>query len=197
MKKSKGVVALPRRGLIPEEAQRLVGAAWESGGDHRYRDAALITLAYRHKLRVPDLLSIRSDQINFRAGSMSMASLRSKAITNFALSITLPLTRAELELLHKVCCSSPGNPFVFAVAGGGPLSPYMFRRILARAGMIAGFDFKVLPEMLRMRVQAAPDEIHYRTVTKIFNPNIYINGRPPCPNSEWQALCSKILDHSD
>ena len=56
-----------REHLTPAEIERLVAAA-QRLGRHGHRDATMILLAYRHGLRVSELVSLRREQVDLRLG---------------------------------------------------------------------------------------------------------------------------------
>ena len=58
----------PREYLTPAEVDRLMVAAGKVGR-HGHRDATLSLLAYRHALRVSELVSLRWDAVDLKAGS--------------------------------------------------------------------------------------------------------------------------------
>jgi integrase len=64
-----------REHLTPDEVERMVAAARQRG---RYgvRDALLIMLAYRHGLRASELIALRWDQIDFKAGTLHVNRLK-------------------------------------------------------------------------------------------------------------------------
>jgi integrase len=51
-----------REHLTPSEIDRLIAAARQLGR-HGHRDATMILLAYRHGLRVSELVSLRREQL--------------------------------------------------------------------------------------------------------------------------------------
>jgi integrase len=64
-----------REYLTPDEVEQLQRAA-ASVGRHGHRDATLIMLAYRHGLRVSELVALRWDQINLKAGALHVGRLK-------------------------------------------------------------------------------------------------------------------------
>src|SRR4051812_7833175 len=58
----------PREYLTAEEVERLMQAA-AKGKEIGHRDSTMILLAYRHGLRVGELVSLRWDQLDFKRGT--------------------------------------------------------------------------------------------------------------------------------
>ena len=58
-----------REFLTPHEIDQLIDAA-KKRGRHGHRDATMILLAYRHGLRVSELVSLRWQQIDLTSGVM-------------------------------------------------------------------------------------------------------------------------------
>jgi type 1 fimbriae regulatory protein FimB len=56
-----------REHLTPAEIDRLIAAAQQLGR-HGQRDATMILLAYRHGLRVSELVALRREQIDLHQG---------------------------------------------------------------------------------------------------------------------------------
>jgi type 1 fimbriae regulatory protein FimB/type 1 fimbriae regulatory protein FimE len=132
-----------REYLTAEEVERLRRSALALG---RYpeRDAAMILLAFRHGLRVSELVGIRWDQVDF--GRKTLKVNRLKGSRNG----THDLGRSELQALKKLERSNGGrSPFVFRNERGGKLSPSGFFKILARAGRNCDPPIACHPHMLR------------------------------------------------
>src|SRR5262245_23650794 len=64
-----------REYLTPEEVERLIKAVG-LGGRHGGRDQALVTLMYRHGLRVSEAISLRWDQLDLKAGLLHVNRLK-------------------------------------------------------------------------------------------------------------------------
>jgi type 1 fimbriae regulatory protein FimB/type 1 fimbriae regulatory protein FimE len=56
-----------REYLTPAEVERMIDAA-KGAGRHGRRDAALVLVAYRHALRVSELVSLRRDHVDLEQG---------------------------------------------------------------------------------------------------------------------------------
>ena len=75
-----------REYLTPDEVARIVKAARELGR-HQHRDATLILIAYRHGLRVSELVALRWDQVDLSAGHLHVNRLKNGVSVHlFALS---------------------------------------------------------------------------------------------------------------
>jgi integrase len=57
-----------REYLTEAEVERLMKAA--TGNRHGHRDATMILVAYRHGLRVSELVDLRWDQVDFRTATL-------------------------------------------------------------------------------------------------------------------------------
>ena len=64
-----------REYLTPDEIERLMAAA-KSLGRHGHRDATLILLAYRHGLRVSELVALRWDMVDLKQGLLHVTRLK-------------------------------------------------------------------------------------------------------------------------
>ena len=80
------------------------------------RDAALLTLAYRHGLRVSELVALRWDMIDLKQGLLHVNRLKN------GISSVHPLRGPELRALCKLSRDYPGSPYVFVTERKGPLS---------------------------------------------------------------------------
>lgn len=131
-----------REHLLPEEVAALMKAAGQVGR-HPLRDRTLILTAYRHGLRVSELVALRWDQIDFRQALMHVNRLKCGS------SSTQPIEGDELRLLRRLQREYDSSPFVFTTERGGPLTRSTVSKLLSRAGERAGLAFPVHPHMLR------------------------------------------------
>ena len=131
-----------REYLTPDEVKKLLEAAGTIG---RYgkRDRTLLLLAYRHGLRVSELVTLRWEQIDLKAGLMHVARLKN------GLDSTHPIRGPELRALRELRRSYPDSPYLFVTERGGPMTPSTVRKLIARAGEFAALPFPIHPHMLR------------------------------------------------
>jgi type 1 fimbriae regulatory protein FimB/type 1 fimbriae regulatory protein FimE len=139
-----------REYLTNAEVEQLIKAAGDNR--HGHRDATMILLAYRHGLRVSELVALRWDQIDFAHGRLHVN--RAK---NGSPSVH-PLSGREMRALRRLRRDQrPESPFIFTSERGAPFTPAGFRKMIARLGReafarlgaVARFSFAVHPHMLR------------------------------------------------
>lgn len=131
-----------RRYLTPAEMERLISAAGQTG-DHGQRDRAMLLVAYKHGLRVSELVGLQWHMIDFKQGRLHTSRLKS------GLDTVHPLQGDELRALRAVRREWPNGDYVFQSERGGPLARCQVNRIIARAGVAAEIDVHVFPHMLR------------------------------------------------
>src|SRR3954447_24323607 len=104
------VTVRPREYLTAEEVDLLMKVA-AKGKECGHRDATMILVAYRHGLRVGELVSVRWDQLDFRQGTFHVRRLKSgRASVHYVRGTELRalrrlqqyLTAEEVDLLMKV-----------------------------------------------------------------------------------------------
>jgi integrase len=116
-----------REYLTEAEVESLLAAVRR----HRYgdRDATMILVAYRHGLRVSELVDLRWDQIDFAAANLHVRRVKQGTpSTHPVLGDELrALRRLEREQEHR-------SPFVFTSERAAPFSTAGFARMIERAG---------------------------------------------------------------
>ena len=112
-------------------------------GRYGSRDAAMILVAYRHGLRVAELVRLRWEQIDFAQGLLHVRRVKNE------ISSVHPLHGPELRALRQSRRETGSASYVFMTERDAPMTPAGFRKLLARIGQVAGFDFPVHPHMLR------------------------------------------------
>ena len=131
-----------REHLTEAEVKRLIGAAKDNR--HGHRDATMILVAYRHGLRVSELVDLRWTQVDFDKATLHVR--RVKAGT----PSTHPIMGDEMRALRRLQREQdPKSPFVFTSERGAPFTTAGFARLVERAGAAARFGFKAHPHMLR------------------------------------------------
>ncbi len=131
-----------REYLTGDEVAALMLAAGRTGR-HRHRDKTLIQIAYRHGLRVSELISLRWDQVDMKQGHLHVQRLKNGTPS------THPIRGPEIRALRSLKREYPKSPYLFVTERGGPLTASTVRKIVARAGENAGLSFPVHPHMLR------------------------------------------------
>lgn len=131
-----------REYLTAAEVEKLIAAA-EKVGRHGHRDGTLLLIAYRHALRVSELVSLRWDQIDLGQGLVHVNRRKNGTPS------THPICGPELRALRRLQRDYSESPYVFTGERKGPLTASTVRKIVARAGTAAKIGFPVHPHMLR------------------------------------------------
>jgi type 1 fimbriae regulatory protein FimB/type 1 fimbriae regulatory protein FimE len=131
-----------REYLTGKEVEALISEA-RNVGRHGHRDATLILVAFRHGLRVSELVSLRWDQVDLAQGLLHVVRLKN------GVDSTHPIRGPELRALRRLKRDYPDTPYLFVTERGGPLTASTVRKLVARAGREAELSFPVHPHMLR------------------------------------------------
>jgi integrase len=131
-----------REYLTEAEVNKIITAA-RNIGRHGNRDAAMILLAFRHGLRVSELISLRWQQVDLKSGLLQVHRLKN------GLDSTHPLFGPELRALRKVQRQYPDTQYVFLSERKSPMTASTFAKLLSRAAEMAEVGILVHPHMLR------------------------------------------------
>jgi integrase len=131
-----------REHLTEREVERLIEAV--KGNRQGHRDATMVLLAFRHGLRVAELVDLRWEQADLENALLHVRRLKNGS------PATHPLTGRELRALRRLQREQePKSPFIFISERGASFSRRGFQAMLERAGEAAGFEMKIHPHMLR------------------------------------------------
>jgi type 1 fimbriae regulatory protein FimB/type 1 fimbriae regulatory protein FimE len=130
-----------REYLTEGEVERLIEAAGENR--HGHRDATMILIAYRHGLRVAELVDLRWNQIELDAARLHVRRLKRGT------PATHPLRGDELRALRRLQREQGRSEFAFVSERGAPFSAAGFAKLIERAGEAAKLRLKAHPHMLR------------------------------------------------
>jgi integrase len=132
-----------RKYLSPDEARRVIEAAGKVGRQPD-RDKLLLTMMFRHGLRLSEATDLRWSDFDLESKQRTLFVRRLKG----SKSATHTLEPDTVRMLKRAKEQSDGH-YVFRSERGGPLSPQIVQVIVDRAGELAGVPFKVHPHMLR------------------------------------------------
>jgi integrase len=130
-----------REYLTEAEVERLVKAAGNSRNP--IRDRLLISMAFRHALRVSELVNLRWQQIHLDTATVDI-----KRAKNGTPGIH-GLQGDELRLLRALRRESPHADFVFLSERKAPMSIDGAQKLIERLGVAAKLPFPIHPHMLR------------------------------------------------
>ena len=131
-----------REFLTEAEVNKMISVA-RNIGRHGDRDAAMILIAFRHGLRVSELISLRWQQVDLKVGLLQVHRLKN------GLDSVHPLFGPELRALRKVQRQYTDTQYVFLSERKSPMTASTFAKILSRAAKIAKINIPVHPHMLR------------------------------------------------
>jgi len=149
---SKNPTVTPRRGknaqyrsreyLTEQEIEKLLATARKSRNPTR--DSLLVLLAYRHALRVSELVALQIDQLDLKAATMHV-----RRAKNGTPSIH-GLQGDELRLIRALMRENgESSRFLFLSERKAPLSTDGAQKLIERLGETAGFKFGIHAHMLR------------------------------------------------
>ena len=130
-----------REYLTLDEVEALISAA-KKVGRHGHRDATMILIAFRHGLRVSELVALTWDQLDLKQGHLHVNRLKNGTPS------THPVRGREMRALRRLQKEYAG-PYLFISELGGPLTVSSVQKIVARAGKLAQLPFPVHPHQLR------------------------------------------------
>jgi integrase len=140
--KTKNIEKRSREYLTQDEIEKLSLAA-KSIGRHGHRDATMIMVGFHHGLRVSELINLKWDQVDLKAGHIHVQRKKNGSPT------TQPITGKEIRALRRISNAYSETQFVFVTERKSPLTDSTFRKIIARAGKKAGLGLSIHPHMLR------------------------------------------------
>ena len=142
LRKPKNDERREREHLTAHEVDQLIKAA-KNTGRHGHRDSTMVLLAYRHGLRVSELVRLKWLQVDLFQGLLYVHRRKGGVHT------THPLADVEIRALRKLQRDYPETDFLFISERKSPLTDHTFRKLFTRAGKEAKFKFSVHPHMLR------------------------------------------------
>ena len=130
-----------REFLLESEVEAMMKAAKD--GRWGQRDSTLILVAFRHGLRISELVNLRWHQVDFKTGRLFVERLKG------SLPSTHPIPGVVLRALRQLQRDFPDSPYLFVSERGGPMTTDAARKLIRKAGENAKLQFPVHPHMLR------------------------------------------------
>jgi type 1 fimbriae regulatory protein FimE len=141
-KRSKNAEVRAREHLTEVEVEALLKAA-TARGRYGQRDHMLILLAYRHGLRVSELVELEWSDVNLTTGQL-LVRRKKRGIDS-----SHPIDGLESRGLRKLKKDWPDSQYLFVSERGGPMTDSNARKLIAAIGIEAGLPFPIHPHMLR------------------------------------------------
>ena len=128
------------RYLTPDQVEALIKAARQSRNG--LRDALMVSLCYHHGLRVSELLALRWNAVNFKAGDMAVNRIKNGR------SNRQPLDGGDLRTIRALYRERKSDEWIFTSEQGGPFTRDGFAKLLKAAAERADIA-NVHPHALR------------------------------------------------
>jgi type 1 fimbriae regulatory protein FimE len=136
------ILSNSRKYLTPHEVETVCNIA-KRQKHHGFRNYTMILLAFRHGLRVSELINLEWNTVDLATGTIAVNRLKHGTPS------VHPLTGNELRALRRLRRDNPESRYVFVSQKGGPMNRQNFNYLLADLGKEAGFEFPLHPHMLR------------------------------------------------
>jgi len=140
-KRSNAASGRAREHLKPEEVDKLLAAARTTRNP--VRDEAMLLLAFRHGLRVSELVALHWHQVHLQDRLLDVVRVKSGTPS------VHPLEPDEIKLLKALRQESGGKGPVFVSERQTPITDSSVKKLVAKLGRVAGFGFPVHVHMLR------------------------------------------------
>ena len=137
----RGKSTKPRDYLTKDEIGQLVQQAKQ--GRYGHRDATMITLAFRHGLRVCELVGLLWSDVDFTTGRIHIRRLKG---SNDGVHI---IQADEQRMLKRLQRETAQSPYMFISERAAPVSTDGFRKAMNRWGIKCGFEWSISPHALR------------------------------------------------
>src|SRR5215470_504427 len=118
-----------REYLTPAEVDSLVEAVKKNR--HGHRDSTMVLMAYRHGLRVSELVELRWSQVDFEGHRLHVCRAKKGSPS------THPLQGDEMRALRKLRREAPHSDFVFMTERVAPFSTSAFAKLVEKVGEVA------------------------------------------------------------
>jgi integrase len=141
-RRKKNIELRSREYLTPGEVNQIIMAAG-SIGRSPHRDRTLLLVCYRHALRVSELAGLRWDQVDLSNKTLHVNRVKR------GVSSLHPLQEDVISALEVIKHTNEASQHIFLNYKGLQISSCTVRKIVARAGKLAGLPFSIHPHMLR------------------------------------------------
>jgi site-specific recombinase XerD len=132
--------------LTAQEMTRLLAAARR--GRHGLRDYTMLLLAWRHGLRVTELIRLKVLDLNVDAREIQVRRLKGSLSTHHEL-LADEVKALKTWLRRRAKSAGARSPALFLTERGEGFTRYGFNYLVKTIGVRAGFAFTCYPHMLR------------------------------------------------
>ena len=107
------------------------------------RDETIMTMMFRHGLRVTEVINIKWEQVDFKEGLLHVARIKNGKDS------VHPIPGVELRLLRRLERQPNRQRHLFLSERKSPITNTVINRMVQKAGERSGIEFSVHPHMLR------------------------------------------------
>ena len=107
------------------------------------RDVCLVTMLFRHALRVSEATALKWDQVDFNGSKLHVNRLKGSE------DAVHPISGEVMRLLRKLRRENPNSRYIFLSERKSPLTTQGIYRMLRNVEPFLGWDFPIHPHMLR------------------------------------------------
>ena len=130
-----------REYLHENEVDQLISALRKKSRNPN-RDALIVTMMFRHGLRVGEAVSLKWDQVDFKGSKLHVNRLKG------SLPSVHPIQGKTLRLLRKLQREKDSR-YIFLSERKSPMTTQAIYRMLRNVEKDLGWDFPIHPHMLR------------------------------------------------
>ena len=131
-----------REYLTEQEIDSLIKAIRKQSRN-ALRDEIIVTMMFRHGLRVTEVINLKWEQVDFKEGLLHVARIKNGKDS------VHPIPGVELRLLRRLEREPNKQRHLFLSERKSPITNTVINRMVQSAGEKAGIEFPVHPHMLR------------------------------------------------
>ena len=131
------------REYLTEQEVDLLIKAIRKQSRNPLRDETIVTMMFRHGLRVSEVINLKWEQIDFKEGLLHVARIKNGKDS------VHPIPGVELRLLRRLERQPNRQRHLFLSERKSPITNTVINRMVQKSGERAGIEFPVHPHMLR------------------------------------------------
>lgn len=131
------------REYLTEQEIELLIKALRKHSRNSLRDETIVTMMFRHGLRVTEVINLKWEQVDLKEGLLHVARIKNGKDS------VHPIPGVELRLLRRLEREPNKQRHLFLSERKSPITNTVINRMVQKAGEKAGIGFPIHPHMLR------------------------------------------------